>query len=294
MHAQAESEAAATRSSRESGRSKNQAFELKGMVAPLTVLLLRTADMAVIAKQLRSKVAQMPQFFQDAPVLVDLAALGEDADRLPFGELAAVLRCSKMVPVAITNAEGDARARAAAVGFGYVAPPTPRAGGRATEISRSAPALEAPARMSAPSPEAAPVQGEAAPARMVAPLPEAVPIRGEAAPVPVAQPVRAAHRPPMIIRQPVRSGQVIYAEGADLVLLAPVNSGAEVIADGHVHIYSALRGRAVAGAQGMTDARIFCQKLDAELVGISGAYLLSDDLSAQIYLEDGVCRVTVL
>lgn len=291
MHAPTESEAAPTRSSRESGRSKAQAFELKGTVAPLTVLLLRTGDMAVIAKQLRAKVAQMPQFFQDAPVLVDLAALGEEADRFPFGELAAVLRCSKMVPVAITNAEGDARARAAAVGFGYVTPPTARAGSRTTGIAKPAPAQA----------ETSPEPALAAPTRTAAPSPEVAPVRGDATPAPVAQPARAAHRPPMIIRQPVRSGQIIYAEGTDLVLLAPVNSGAEVIADGHVHVYSALRGRAVAGAQGMTDARIFCQKLDAELVGISGAYLLSDDLpaermgkSAQIYLEDGVCRVTAL
>jgi septum site-determining protein MinC len=263
------------------------------MVAPLTVLLLRTADMSVIAKQLRSKVAQMPQFFQDAPVLVDLAALGDDVDRFPFGELAAVLRCSKMVPVAITNAEGEARARAASVGFGYVAPATPRAGGRAIEISRPAPVgAETPPDPAIEAP---------APARMATPSLEAAPVLGEATPAPVAQSARVTHRPPMIVRQPVRSGQIIHAEGTDLVILAPVNSGAEVIADGHVHIYSALRGRAVAGAQGMTDARIFCQKLDAELVGISGAYLLSDDLpaerrgkSAQVCLEDGVCRVTAL
>ncbi len=283
MHASTESEAAPSRAPREAGRSKNQAFELKGMVAPLTVLRLRTTDVAVIAKQLRSKVAQMPQFFQDAPVLLDLGGLGEDAGRLPFGELAAVLRCCKMVPVAVTNAEEDARTRAASGGFGYVAPPAPRAGGRALEVPapiETAPAPTAP-RAASPSPEAAPARREAAPL--------------------AAQPVRVAHRAPMIIRQPVRSGQSIYAEGTDLVLLAPVNPGAEVVADGHVHVYSTLRGRAVAGAQGMTEARIFCQKLDAELVAISGAYLLSDDLpaeckgrSAQIHLENGVCRVSAL
>jgi septum site-determining protein MinC len=105
----------------------------------------------------------------------------------------------------------------------------------------------------------------------------------------------------MTIHRPVRSGQTIYAHGTDLVILAPVNSGAEVIADGHVHIYSTLRGRAVAGNLGMPDARIFCQKMEAELVAISGAYLLADDLPpehngkpAQVYLEDGVCRVGAL
>ena len=84
----------------------------------------------------------------------------------------------------------------------------------------------------------------------------------------------------MVIRQPVRSGQVIYAQNADLVVLAPVNPGAQVIADGHVHIYAPLRGRAVAGAQGLLGARIFCQRLEAELVAISGAYVMADDIPA--------------
>jgi septum site-determining protein MinC len=262
------------------------------MVAPLTVLRLRSTDVALINKQLRLKVAQMPQFFQDAPVLLDLGSLGEDASRLPFGELAAVLRTCKMVPVAITNADDDARTRAASSGFGYVAPPAPKGGGRAAmEIATPTPVEVAP--VVPPPAVAAPVV--AASAQVATPEPK--PARQAPAP----QPVRIVHRPPMVIRQPVRSGQVIYAEGTDLVVLAPVNPGAEIIADGHVHIYAPLRGRAVAGAQGMTDARIFCQKLDAELVAISGAFLLSEDLPAeckgkpaQINLENGVCRVNPL
>jgi septum site-determining protein MinC len=288
MDAPVEHEVAAPRSSREPDRSRSQAFELKGMVAPLTVLQLGTGDTAAIAQQLVSKVAQMPHFFQDAPVLVDLARLGADAVRVPFGELAALLRSCKMVPVAITNAEGDARTRAASAGFGYVAAPTPRVSGRSVEIA-SSPRASAPTRETTRLTETA----SRPPATAAA--------RKEAAPPPPTRPSGVSHRPPMVIRQPVRSGQTIYAEGTDLVLLAPVNSGAEVIADGHLHIYSTLRGRAVAGAQGMTDARIFCQKLDAELISISGAYLLPDDFPverrgkpAQIYLENGICQVVAL
>jgi septum site-determining protein MinC len=280
MDAQTESE---TIRPREPSRAKSQAFELKGMVAPLTSLRLRTADTGAIARQLVSKVAQMPQFFQEAAVLVDLGGLAEDAGRVHFGELAALLRSCKMVPVAVTNVEGEARARAASAGFGYIAPPTRGRGG----------VVEAPA---VPEPSA-PVET----ARPAPPVPAPEPALPERRTAVEGSPrrVRAAHRPPMVIRQPVRSGQLIRAEGTDLVVLAPVNSGAEVIADGHVHIYSTLRGRAVAGAQGMTDARIFCQRLDAELVAISGAYLLSEDLPAegkpvQIYLEEGVCRVAPL
>ena len=94
---------------------------------------------------------------------------------------------------------------------------------------------------------------------------------------------------------------MIFAEGTDVVVLAPVNAGAEVIADGHVHIYSTLRGRAVAGAHGATDARIFCHRMEAELVSIAGAYVMADDISAefrgqsvQVFLDGGECRIAAL
>lgn len=288
--------------SREPSRAKNQAFELKGMVAPLTALRLRTADTGAIAKQLVAKVAQMPQFFHGAAVLVDLAGLAEDAGRVHFGELAALLRSCKMVPVAVTNVDGDARARAAAAGFGYVTPPA-RGAGRSGEVQSSVvPEVSGPVEIdrrggAAVQPAGAGESASAGPRKDG----EASPVAASATSSASTPRARGAHRPPMVIRQQVRSGQVIHAVGTDLVVLAPVNSGAEVIADGHVHIYSTLRGRAVAGAQGMTDARIFCQKLDAELVAIAGAYLLAEDLPAahkdkpvQIYLEEGVCHVVPL
>jgi septum site-determining protein MinC len=100
------------------------------------------------------------------------------------------------------------------------------------------------------------------------------------------------------IREPVRAGQVIYAQGADLVVLAAVNAGAQVIADGHIHVYGPLRGRALAGAQGLADARIFCDALHAELVSIAGQYVIADGIPAecrgcrtQISLEDGRLRI---
>jgi septum site-determining protein MinC len=82
----------------------------------------------------------------------------------------------------------------------------------------------------------------------------------------------------LLIRQPVRSGQQIYAEGGDLTVLAAVSPGAEILADGNIHIYGALRGRALAGARGNADARIFCHSLDAELVSIAGRYRVSEQI----------------
>lgn len=94
-----------------------------------------------------------------------------------------------------------------------------------------------------------------------------------------------------LITAPVRSGQQVVAKGADLIVTAAVSHGAELLADGNIHVYGALRGRALAGISGGVDARIFCQSLEAELVSIAGYYRLSDAIEpmnkpCQIYLVD--------
>ena len=88
-----------------------------------------------------------------------------------------------------------------------------------------------------------------------------------------------------LITQPVRSGQQIYARGGDLVITAAVSAGAEVLADGHIHIYGPLRGRALAGVNGDNNARIFCQSLEAELVSVAGQYCVSEDLRSSHWSE---------
>ncbi|MGW8195318.1 MAG: septum site-determining protein MinC [Desulforhopalus sp.] len=95
-----------------------------------------------------------------------------------------------------------------------------------------------------------------------------------------------------VLHQPVRSGQKVYAQGGDLIVLASVSAGAEILADGHIHIYGTLRGRALAGVQGDENARIFCHDLQADLVAIAGYYIINDDLPAdkrntavQIFLD---------
>jgi septum site-determining protein MinC len=111
----------------------------------------------------------------------------------------------------------------------------------------------------------------------------------------------APYRPALVIRQPVRSGQIVHAERSDLVVLAPVNPGGQVVADGHIHVYAPLRGRAVAGAGGSAEARIFCQRLEAEVVAINGVYLAADDMpagcfgrAAQISLREGICVIEAM
>lgn len=104
---------------------------------------------------------------------------------------------------------------------------------------------------------------------------------------PVAQVVNAVEqaetRPSKVITKPVRSGQQIYAEGSDLILMAAVSEGAEVLADGHIHVYGPLRGRALAGVKGDTEARIFCRQMEAELVSIAGYFILNDKLREQCW-----------
>ncbi len=108
------------------------------------------------------------------------------------------------------------------------------------------------------------------------PPPEPAPL----AEPPASQPRGAAAARTRLVTQPVRSGTQIYARGADLVVTAAVSPGAEIMADGNIHVYGALRGRALAGAGGDAEARIFCDRFEAELVSIAGHYLVSDQMPA--------------
>jgi septum site-determining protein MinC len=108
-------------------------------------------------------------------------------------------------------------------------------------------------------------------------------------------------RPARIVTEPVRSGQQVYARGSDLVVINSVGAGAEVIADGCVHVYGALRGRALAGVQGDATARIFCRDLGAELVSIAGVYKVAEDIketllgrSVQVYREGDKLKIEKL
>jgi septum site-determining protein MinC len=247
------------------------AFELKGVVTPVTVLRLRTKDLNLLERQLKARMLQTPGFFQDAPVVLDLAELGPALGGFPLSALVHVLRSMRVIPLGAIGVEEGDRGLVRASGLGLV------------QISATRPTQspEARAARQTPIPE---------------PPPEPPP-RAELPPPPRTNP----HRPPLVVRTAVRSGQEIYARHTDLIVLAAVNPGAQIYADGHVHIYATLRGRAMAGAQGLTEARIFVQKLEAELVSIAGAYLQHEEIPSdrrgkpsQIFFEKGECKVTAL
>nr|WP_232350686.1 septum site-determining protein MinC [Xanthomonas citri] len=129
----------------------------------------------------------------------------------------------------------------------------------------------------------------------VSPPPPPPPARAEPAP-PAVRPA-----PGRMQRTAVRSGQQLYAENCDLTVLSTVGAGAEVIADGSIHIYGTLRGRALAGAQGNPDARIFCRDFHAELVAIAGHYKVLDDVpmdlrgkAVQVWLEQDQIKIAAL
>ena len=94
---------------------------------------------------------------------------------------------------------------------------------------------------------------------------------------PAEPPLAGAQLPALVIDKPLRSGQQVYARGRDLVVMAMVNAGAEVIADGHIHVYAPLRGKAIAGARGNADARIFALSLEPELISIAGIYRTTEN-----------------
>jgi septum site-determining protein MinC len=122
-----------------------------------------------------------------------------------------------------------------------------------------------------------------------------VPVAAVSHPAAVAKPATLDQVGALVIDKPLRSGQQVYAKGRDLVVLAVVNPGAEVIADGSIHVYSSLRGKAIAGARGNTKAMIFAHSMEPELISIAGVYRTSENplpvevagLPAQVCLQSG-------
>ena len=267
--------------------AKPVAFELKGVMTSLAVLRLCSLDLSLIERHLRIKIAHLPQFFQDAPVVLDLGALALGGAEVTFPPLVRLLRECHLIPVAITNASDAGRANAVAEGLGVMPYRATRGATRAAvTVTREAAPEQNPGEIT----RVVRAPARVAPEEMPTPPPAAVP----------APPPRAARggRPAMVVRQPVRSGQVIYAQQSDLVVLGAVNPGGEVIADGSVHLYGTARGRVIAGAQGYAEAQIFFQRLEAELVGVAGAFMMAEDIpakrrgkSARISAVDGECRI---
>lgn len=235
--------------------------------ALFTVMVVRAGMLRdpEFGRELAAQVERSPRFFQNAPVVLDLRGAEGFSEAADFAEARDLLHEHTLALVGVQNAEPAQLTAAAAAGLASFAPSA------TTPIRRST-------RTSPDSPAPA---GETVPA---------------SSPPRAQSPVHTATR---IVSEPVRSGTQIYARGGDLIVTAPVSAGAELMADGNIHVYGRLRGRALAGAAGDTTARIFCARLEAELVSIAGRYLVSEQLppehqggAVQIALVDDVLTIT--
>jgi septum site-determining protein MinC len=206
-----------------SGTAARASFDLKSATLPLISVVLRTADTAALVREVDKRLSEQADFFDQDPVLVDLAQLPPGSN-IDFASLVLALRRLRVLPVGVRGARADQIEAARAAGL-TEAPEVPAV--------RPAPAAAGPA------------------------------------PAPVATP---SALPTMVIERPLRSGQQVYARNADLIVMAAVSNGAEVIADGNVHVYAPLRGKAIAGARGNTAARIFATCMQPELISIAGIY----------------------
>jgi len=219
-------------------------FEIKSANLPLVSLLLKSPDLGALAAELATRFGDTPDFFDNDPLVIDLSPVqAQNEAQFDFAALVRLLRGYRLLPVAARGGTPGQMSAALSVGL--------------------APAQEAVALPPPPQPGVTPEQT----------LPRVAPTT----PAPVAASAPAAAAPTaMVIDRPLRSGQQVYARGRDLVVMSMVNAGAEVIADGHIHVYAPLRGKAIAGARGNTDARILALCLEAELISIAGVYRTSD------------------
>jgi septum site-determining protein MinC len=234
-------------------------YDIKSADLSLLALLLKTTDMSAVSSALKQQMAETPGFFDQDPVVVDVSALDFELDQtLDLESLLVALRAHKLVPLAIKGAQASLLLKAKGLGLVDASDARIRRS-VAVDGASTQPTAVAPAN-SHPAPEQPPVSLGA-----------------------------------MVIDKPLRSGQQVYAKGRDLVVLAMVNAGAEVIADGHIHVYGALRGKAIAGARGNTQAQIFAQVMEPELISIAGVYRTSENALpedvlgqvAQVCLQSG-------
>ncbi|MCC8362132.1 septum site-determining protein MinC [Lysobacter sp. A6] len=249
-----------------------QAGELKIGQVGIANLRVRTLDVAQLAAEMRDRVQRAPKLFERAAVILDFGGLTKTPDAATARKLVEGLREAGVLPVALAYGTREIEELSVAIGLPLLAKFRAQ-----YERTGDAPVEQAPPPQRVAAKAAAP----------------------EPPPAPAAS--QQASAPGMMQASPVRSGQQVYAENSDLTVLATVGAGAEVIADGSIHIYGALRGRALAGAQGNEKARIFCREFHAELVAVAGHYKVLEDIpkdlrgkAVQVWLDQGQLRIAAL
>ena len=216
-------------------------LEMKSGSVTLPVLKFLLADLDAVQEQLSDTIRQAPDFFHNAPIILDLQQIADTGVDFNLALVLGLLRSQSLMPVGVRGGS-DRQIEAA----------------HALDLAVFSEGGEKPI-----------------------------------APQRTARSSAIKQETSRLVNQPVRSGQRVYASGGDLIVIASVSPGAELMADGNIHVYGTLRGRALAGIKGNLEARIFCTNLEAELVSVSGNYRVSESMdksirgkSAQIYLDD--------
>jgi septum site-determining protein MinC len=228
------------------------AVVLKGSVFTLPILKLNTYKCQEIEAELTDKLASALDFFKDAPVVIDVELSTKSEIRLDFKQLFKLLHKLKLVPVGVHGGSKEQDGEAKKAGFAIVS-------GQIVDrfLEEHVNQNDARAEESA---KAIPTGSSGSPKKNMS-----------------TSTVFNTEGSTKVMYHPVRSGQRVYAKGGDLIVLAAVNPGAEIMADGNLHIYAPLRGRALAGVAGNTDSRIFCLSMEAELVAVAGNYRVFEE-----------------
>ena len=215
-------------------------FEIKSAQLPLVALLVKTGEWEQLVQELQQQFGpegESPDFFDHDALVLDFSQVPADAQQPDWKPFLTALRACRLVAVAVRGATAEWLESVKTLGLVEAPADTPR---QRTKVHAT----------------------------------ETVEVIKEV----VHEVVREVPGPTtMVVDKPLRSGQKIYARGADLVVLAMVNQGAEVVADGNIHVYAPLRGKAMAGARGNTNARIFSLCLEPELISIAGIYRTSEN-----------------
>ena len=275
-------------------------------------VVLHSADPERLNAALAKRMADAGSFFENEPVVIDASRVEEAID---WAALVAALRGHNLPPIGVV-AEGANLAAARAAGLtpvelstpaarpapvvdtappNDVATPVPSVPAAAVEIAPApTPTTDAPAAEAPVDNAADKAPGKPADTTAARPATEPLPERAAASTTSAASPTPAAPQSSsaLVITRPLRSGQRVYARHTDLVVIGMVSQGAEVIADGNVHVYGPLRGKAMAGARGDTSARIFTTHLDAELLAVAGVYrVVEDKLDRSLHNQPALVRL---
>ncbi len=232
--------------------NKTPFFELRSGSVDALQFVVKTTDLDALKNELTRRFEATPEFFSGEVVTIDVRRLGE-SERAAIADIAQLLDSVRMRPIGVVAGEAQ-REWAGSGGLPLVEARERRAASGKTEAAPSA------AETSAAQPAGGAGSGSAST--------DASPSEGGARAQASAQ--------TLVIDKPLRSGQQVYAKG-DLVVLGLVSYGAEVIAEGNIHIYAPLRGRALAGVHGNHAARIFCTCLEPELISIAGIYRTTEN-----------------